>query len=69
ANGPCGGTDDNRCEFGDRECIHNERYRLSKARGALDELENKVVPPVPDTRGTSSWTNLHRGLKPKVVRL
>ena len=40
ANGPCGGTDGNVCEFGDRECIHNRIYRLAKFMDRLDELEN-----------------------------
>ena len=31
ANGPCGGTTLDRCEFGDRECIHSVKARLAKA--------------------------------------
>ena len=69
ANGPCGGTNDNRCEFGDRECIHNQRYRLSKARGSTAELETLLIPPVPGTRGTCSWTNHFRGEDPHVIPL
>ena len=33
ANGPCGGTTLDRCEFGDRECIHSVKARLAKAVG------------------------------------
>jgi methylenetetrahydrofolate reductase (NADPH) len=33
ANGPCGGTDENTCEFKDRECVHNRKYRLAKEQG------------------------------------
>ncbi len=31
ANGPCGGTTLDRCEFGDRECIHSVKARLAKS--------------------------------------
>lgn len=66
ANGPCAGTDENTCEFKDRECIHNRKYRLAKSLGRLDELERTIVPPVEGTRGTSSWANHFKGKDPKV---
>lgn len=66
ANGPCAGTDQNTCEFKDRECIHNRKYRLAKSQGRLDELERKIVPSVEGTRGTSSWINHFEGRTPKV---
>jgi len=66
ANGPCAGTDENTCEFKDRECIHNRKYRLAKSQGRLDELESTIVPPVEGTRGTSSWINHFEGKTPKV---
>lgn len=66
ANGPCAGTDENTCEFKDRECIHNRKYRLAKSQGRLDELERRVIPPVEGTRGTSSWANHFKGKTPKV---
>jgi len=66
ANGPCAGTDENTCEFKDRECIHNRKYRLAKSQGRLDELERTIVPPVEGTRGTSSWVNHFKGKTPKV---
>lgn len=69
ANGPCSGTDDNVCEFKDRECIHNRKYRVAKAQGRLAELETLLVPPVRGTRGTSSWANKYRGADPEVIRL
>jgi methylenetetrahydrofolate reductase (NADPH) len=70
ANGPCGGTSTNVCEFGDRECIHNRRYRVAKAAGRLSELEEVLIPPVdPATRGTCSWTNHFRGEDPPVIHL
>lgn len=62
ANGPCGGTDGNTCEFRDRECIHARIYRLAKHTGRLDDWEATWVPPVPEeVRGTCSWIHHFRG--------
>ncbi|MBI3975471.1 MAG: methylenetetrahydrofolate reductase C-terminal domain-containing protein [Armatimonadetes bacterium] len=70
ANGPCGGTQDNRCEFGDRECIHNRIYRISKKAGTLSNLEEVLIPPVPDAAWDScSWVTHFRGEGPEAVRL
>ncbi len=69
ANGPCAGTDDNLCEFRDRECPHNRAYRIAKATGRLPELEELVIPAVTDGRGTCSWVNYYRGGVPTAVRL
>ena len=69
SNGPCAGTDENTCEFKDRECVHNKKYRVAKRLGRLDELEMVVVPEVEGTRGTSSWLNLYRGEQPKPTKL
>jgi methylenetetrahydrofolate reductase (NADPH) len=70
ANGPCGGTTENTCEFGDRECIHNRKYRIAKEAGRLHELEEVLIPAVdPSKRGTCSWTNHFRGEDPTVIRL
>ncbi|MFC5768787.1 methylenetetrahydrofolate reductase C-terminal domain-containing protein [Thauera sinica] len=56
ANGACGGTTQNRCEFGEQECIHSVRYRIAKETGALNELESVLVPAIPaETRHSSSW--------------
>ena len=58
ANGPCGGTYLDRCEFGDRECIHSVKARLAKAVKQTEILKNKLIPSVPiELRGTSSWKN------------
>ncbi|WP_407303878.1 methylenetetrahydrofolate reductase C-terminal domain-containing protein [Acinetobacter sp.] len=58
ANGPCGGTTLDRCEFGDRECIHSVKARLAKALGQTEVLKEKLIPTVPlEVRGTSSWKN------------
>lgn len=58
ANGPCGGTTLDRCEFGDRECIHSVKARLAKAVAQTEVLKNKLIPTVPiEVRGTSSWRN------------
>lgn len=58
ANGPCGGTTLDRCEFGDRECIHSVKARLAKAVKQTDILKQELIPTVPiEIRGTSSWKN------------
>lgn len=56
ANGPCGGTQLNRCEFGDRECIHSVRYRTAKAdrEAALASQQLIACVEVGD-RHRSSW--------------
>jgi len=70
ANGPCGGTKDNWCEFGDRECIHNQIYRISKQAGLLANLEEALMPPVPEAAwGSCSWVTHFRGEGPTVTRL
>lgn len=69
ANGPCSGTDDNVCEFKDRECIHNSKYRIAKALGRLSDLETVLVPAVKDSRNTSSWANKFRGDDPEATSL
>ncbi len=62
ANGPCGGTDGNTCEFRDRECVHARIYRLAKYAGELETWERTWVAPVPDaTRGHCSWLLHYRG--------
>ena len=67
ANGPCGGTQGNRCEFGDRECIHSIKYRRARDAGILRQLETWLIPAVPaGRRGTSSWPAHFRGQGPKV---
>lgn len=58
ANGPCGGTHLDRCEFGDRECIHSVKARLAKAVHQTDILKMELIPSVAiETRNTSSWKN------------
>jgi methylenetetrahydrofolate reductase (NADH) len=70
ANGPCGGTTENLCEFGDRECIHNQKYRIARDAGCLGDLEDILIPSVDAAkRGTCSWTNHFRGEDPVVIRL
>jgi methylenetetrahydrofolate reductase (NADPH) len=70
ANGPCGGTRENTCEFGDRECIHNRKYRVARDAGRGEELESVLIPAVdPGRRHTCSWTNHFRGADPPLVQL
>ncbi|MCU4413707.1 methylenetetrahydrofolate reductase C-terminal domain-containing protein [Acinetobacter sp. WU_MDCI_Axc73] len=58
ANGPCGGTTIDRCEFGDRECIHSIKARVAKVVGQTEILKTKLIPTVSiDKRNTSSWKN------------
>ena len=58
ANGPCGGTRLDRCEFGDRECIHSVKARLAKAVKQTEILQTALIPSVPiEIRGSSSWKN------------
>lgn len=56
ANGPCGGTSLNRCEFGDRECIHSIKYRTAQAVRQTAVLTERLIPCVEEgTRHQSSW--------------
>ncbi|EJN37749.1 5,10-methylenetetrahydrofolate reductase [Pseudomonas sp. GM84] len=56
ANGPCGGTSLNRCEFGDRECIHSVKYRTAKAVQQTAVLSERLIPCIEvETRHRSSW--------------
>ncbi len=65
ANGACGGTDGDTCEFGDRTCIHSRRYRVAARLGRTGELAKGLVPPVPESiRGSSSWPPHFRGEQP-----
>ncbi|MBP0599824.1 methylenetetrahydrofolate reductase C-terminal domain-containing protein [Herbaspirillum sp. LeCh32-8] len=56
ANGPCGGTSLNRCEFGDRECVHIVKYRIAKSANRLPVLAQRLIPHVEaGRRHRSSW--------------
>ncbi|WP_342706277.1 methylenetetrahydrofolate reductase C-terminal domain-containing protein [Burkholderia arboris] len=56
ANGPCGGTRLNRCEFGDRECVHSVKYRIAKSADQLAVLAQTLIPCIEaDNRHRSSW--------------
>ncbi|KAF0806246.1 methylenetetrahydrofolate reductase [Alcanivorax sp. S71-1-4] len=56
ANGPCGGTHLNRCEFGDRECVHSVKYRIAKSANQLPVLAHTLIPCVEAAhRYRSSW--------------
>lgn len=62
ANGACGGTSLDRCEFGDRECIHSTKARLAKAVDQTHVLKDNLIDTVSlSTRGTSSWKNWYIG--------
>jgi len=56
ANGPCGGTSLDRCEFGDRECVHSAKYRLAVSVGRTEVLRERLIPCVQvENRHSSSW--------------
>ncbi len=56
ANGPCGGTRLNRCEFGDRECVHSVKYRIAKSANQLPVLAQTLIPCIEaEKRHRSSW--------------
>lgn len=58
ANGPCGGTTLDLCEFGDRECIHSVKARLAQQVNQVGILKERLIDTVPiESRGTSSWVN------------
>jgi methylenetetrahydrofolate reductase (NADPH) len=70
-NGPCGGTDQGRCEVvPEKPCIWVTVYDRAKTAGALDGLKTYV--PMPDRRlqDTSSWINyfLDRDGRPAAER-
>ena len=69
ANGACGGTDMNQCEFGDRECIHSRKYRVAKNNRILHQLEKYLIPAVPEKyRNTASWPPYLRKEAPKITK-
>ena len=59
-NGPCGGSNNGRCEADDKDCIWTIAYDRLKQ---FDEWESFVsAPPIccnAKLNGTSSWTNLY----------
>ncbi|PFH30185.1 methylenetetrahydrofolate reductase C-terminal domain-containing protein [Burkholderia sp. JKS000303] len=56
ANGPCGGTRLNRCEFDDRECVHSVKYRIAKSVNQLPVLAQTLIPCIEaENRHRSSW--------------
>ncbi|KAA8732099.1 methylenetetrahydrofolate reductase [Acinetobacter qingfengensis] len=58
ANGPCGGTTLDRCEFNDRECIHSQKFRIAEQVQQLNILKDQIIPTVSiESRGQSSWLN------------
>jgi len=70
-NGPCGGTDQGRCEVTpDKPCIWVAVYDRAKAGNALDGLLTYVPPPDRRLRDTSSWINyfLDRDSRPAAER-
>lgn len=70
ANGPCGGTTLNRCEFGDRECIHSRKYRIAASAGIEYQLREWLIQAVPnENRHRTSWPAHFAGKGPSIVHL
>ncbi len=70
-NGPCGGTDQGRCEVvPDKPCIWVAVYDRARGSGRLDDLRIYVPPPDRRLRDTSSWINyfLDRDSRPDTTR-
>jgi methylenetetrahydrofolate reductase (NADPH) len=70
-NGPCGGTDQGRCEVvPDKPCIWVAVYDRARGSGRLDALKIYVPPPNRQLRDTSSWINyfLDRDSRPDTTR-
>ncbi|MCX2524124.1 methylenetetrahydrofolate reductase C-terminal domain-containing protein [Larsenimonas rhizosphaerae] len=66
ANGPCGGTRLDRCEFGDRECIHSVKYRTARATGQTRILTDRLIPCIDaDARHQSSWPQWFDAASPR----
>ncbi|MCC7518631.1 MAG: methylenetetrahydrofolate reductase C-terminal domain-containing protein [Verrucomicrobiae bacterium] len=61
-NGPCGGSQDGRCEVDDKECMWARAYERLKAHGETEPmLEGKTVYTNATLRGTSAWANTFLG--------
>jgi methylenetetrahydrofolate reductase (NADPH) len=61
-NGPCGGSQDGRCELNDKECIWARAYERLKAHGETEHMiEGKAVFYNASLRGTSAWANTFLG--------
>ena len=70
-NGPCGGTDQGRCEVTpDKQCIWVAVYERASASGNLETLKTYVPAPDRQLQGTSSWINyfLDRDSRPPAAR-
>ena len=60
-NGPCGGSNDGRCEvYSDRYCVWVRAYSRLKHANKLDKFISDRVPPRNwELNKTSSWINFH----------
>lgn len=69
ANGPCGGTKLNRCEFGDRECIHNVKYRVARSMNLQSVLTRQLIPAVnEEQRHQSSWPGWFKSMRKHMTK-
>jgi methylenetetrahydrofolate reductase (NADPH) len=59
-NGPCGGSNDGRCELDDKECIWAKAYeRLKYYRESEHMLEGPTIYYNAGLKGTSAWANTY----------
>ena len=57
-NGPCGGTDQGKCEVGEKECIWSLAYDRLKAYGQEEQMLNgPAIFKDGSLKGTSAWIN------------
>jgi methylenetetrahydrofolate reductase (NADPH) len=65
-NGPCGGTQEGRCEVVDKPCIWIAVYERAKSSGRMSDLQTYIPPRNLALQGTSSWINyfLNRDNRP-----
>jgi methylenetetrahydrofolate reductase (NADPH) len=65
-NGPCGGTDNGKCEVVDKPCIWVSVYERAKAANEIQDLRAFIPAPGRNLKGTSSWINyfLNRDVRP-----
>jgi len=61
-NGPCGGSNDGRCELDDKECIWARAYERLKYYGESEEmLSGPTVYYNAALKNTSAWANTYLG--------
>lgn len=61
-NGPCGGSDDGRCELHDKDCLWARAYERLKYYGESEHmLDGPAVFYNASLNGSSAWANFYQG--------